>query len=98
MLGQYGFLAKVFNARGQGGTTDCVATAGGFGVAAADPAESWSRDLVQEELDALVEEFENARIARVKVTTGHSRARSSGTSSGTTVIRSAGSRRWATRT
>ena len=73
MLGQYGFLAKVFNIMDKAGiSVDCVATSEVSVSLTLDPAKVWSRDLVQEELDALVEEFENAGIARVKVTTGHS--------------------------
>ena len=73
MLGQYGFLAKVFNIMDKAGiSVDCVATSEVSVSLTLDPAKVWSRDLVQEELDSLVEEFEKAGIARVKVTTGHS--------------------------
>lgn len=73
MLGQYGFLAKVFNIMDKAGiSVDCVATSEVSVSLTLDPAKVWSRDLVQEELDALVEEFEAAGIARVQVSTGHS--------------------------
>jgi len=73
MLGQYGFLAKVFNIMDKAGiSVDCVATSEVSVSLTLDPAKMWSRDLVQEELDALVSEFEEIGIARVTVTTGHS--------------------------
>jgi aspartate kinase len=73
MLGQYGFLAKVFNIMDKAGiSVDCVATSEVSVSLTLDPAKVWSRDLQKEELDALVDEFENAGIARVQVSTGHS--------------------------
>lgn len=73
MLGQYGFLAKVFAVMSSNGiSVDCVATSEVSVSLTLDPAKLWSRDLVKEELDALVEDFEENGIARVKYTTGHS--------------------------
>ena len=73
MLGQYGFLAKVFNIMDKAEiSVDCVATSEVSVSLTLDPSKMWSRDLVQEELDALVAQFEEIGIARVTVTTGHS--------------------------
>lgn len=73
MLGQYGFLAKVFAIMNNNGiSVDCVATSEVSVSLTLDPAKLWSRDLVKEELEALVEDFEENGIARVKCTTGHS--------------------------
>lgn len=73
MLGQYGFLAKVFNIMDKAEiSVDCVATSEVSVSLTLDPSKMWSRDLVKEELDALVAQFEEIGIARVTVTTGHS--------------------------
>lgn len=73
MLGQYGFLAKVFAIMNNNGiSVDCVATSEVSVSLTLDPAKLWSRDLVKEELDSLVQDFEENGIARVKCTTGHS--------------------------
>lgn len=73
MLGQYGFLAKVFAIMNNAGiSVDCVATSEVSVSLTLDPAKLWSRDLVKEELEALVQDFEENGIARVKCTTGHS--------------------------
>merc|ERR1719174_563784 len=73
MLGQYGFLAKVFAVMNNAGiSVDCVATSEVSVSITLDPAKLWSRDLVKEELEALVRDFEENGIARVRYTTGNS--------------------------
>ncbi|CAN8299729.1 unnamed protein product [Cochlearia groenlandica] len=68
MLGQYGFLAKVFTTfEDLGISVDVVATSEVSISLTLDPAKLWSRELVQRtnELDHLVEELE--KIAVVKL-------------------------------
>ena len=73
MLGQYGFLAKVFAVMNNAGiSVDCVATSEVSVSITLDPAKLWSRGLVKEELEALVRDFEENGIARVNYTTGNS--------------------------
>ena len=73
MLGQYGFLAKVFTIMNNNGiSVDCVATSEVSVSLTLDPAKLWSRDLVKDELEELVKDFEENGIARVTCTTGHS--------------------------
>ena len=73
MLGQYGFLAKVFAVMNNAGiSVDCVATSEVSVSITLDPAKLWSRGLVNEELEALVRDFEENGIARVNYTTGNS--------------------------
>lgn len=73
MLGQFGFLAKVFNIMATNGiSVDVVATSEVSVSLTLDPAKLWSRDLAKEELDKLVQDFENEGIASVSYSTGHS--------------------------
>ena len=73
MLGQFGFLAKVFNIMAKNGiSVDVVATSEVSVSLTLDPAKLWSRDLAKEELDKLVQDFENEGIASVSYSTGHS--------------------------
>ena len=73
MLGQYGFLATVFEVMERNKiSVDCVATSEVSVSLTLDPAKMWSRDLVEEELEALVRDFEENGIARVTCQTGHS--------------------------
>ena len=73
MLGQYGFLARVFAVMEKARiSVDCIATSEVSVSLTLDPAKLWSRDLVKEELEALVRDFENNGIARVSYTTGNS--------------------------
>ena len=73
MLGQYGFLARVFAVMEKAGiSVDCIATSEVSVSLTLDPAKLWSRDLVKEELDALVRDFEENGIARVSYSTGNS--------------------------
>jgi aspartate kinase len=73
MLGQFGFLAKVFNIMASNGiSVDVVATSEVSVSLTLDPAKMWSRDLVKEELDALAQDFEKEGIAHVAVSSGHS--------------------------
>ncbi|XP_073013978.1 aspartokinase 2, chloroplastic-like isoform X2 [Typha latifolia] len=61
MLGQYGFLAKVFSIfEDLGISVDCVATSEVSISLTLDPSKLWNRELVQQEseLDHLVEELE----------------------------------------
>ena len=73
MLGQYGFLATVFEVMERNKiSVDCVATSEVSVSLTLDPAKMWSRDLVEEELEALVRDLEENGIARVTCQTGHS--------------------------
>ena len=66
MLGQVGFLSRVFSiCERLGVSVDVVATSEVSVSLTLDPAKLWSRDLIPLELDALVNEFRN--IARVNV-------------------------------
>ncbi|OIW20339.1 hypothetical protein TanjilG_08881 [Lupinus angustifolius] len=66
MLGQYGFLAKVFSTfEDLGISVDVVATSEVSISLTLDPSKLWSRELIQQELDFVVEELE--KIAKVKL-------------------------------
>ncbi|XP_022992711.1 aspartokinase 2, chloroplastic-like isoform X2 [Cucurbita maxima] len=66
MLGQYGFLAKVFAIfEDLGISVDVVATSEVSLSLTLDPSKLWSRELIQQELDHVVEELE--KIAVVKL-------------------------------
>ncbi|XP_062110704.1 aspartokinase 1, chloroplastic-like isoform X2 [Humulus lupulus] len=66
MLGQVGFLAKVFSIfEDLGISVDVVATSEVSLSLTLDPAKLWSRDLIQQELDNVEEELE--KIAHVKL-------------------------------
>ncbi|OIV90042.1 hypothetical protein TanjilG_21174 [Lupinus angustifolius] len=66
MLGQYGFLAKVFSTfEDLGISVDVVATSEVSISLTLDPSKLWSRELIQQELDHVVEELE--KIAVVKL-------------------------------
>ncbi|XP_011623421.1 aspartokinase 2, chloroplastic isoform X2 [Amborella trichopoda] len=66
MLGQFGFLAKVFSIfEDLGISVDVVATSEVSISLTLDPSKLWSRDLIQQELDHVVEELE--KIAVVKL-------------------------------
>ncbi|KAG1363507.1 putative aspartokinase 2, chloroplastic [Cocos nucifera] len=68
MLGQYGFLAKVFSIfEGLGISVDCVATSEVSISLTLDPSKLWSRELVQQEseLDHLVEELEKIAVVHL---------------------------------
>ncbi|KAG8061785.1 hypothetical protein GUJ93_ZPchr0003g18391 [Zizania palustris] len=59
MLGQYGFLAKVFSIfEDLGISVDCVATSEVSISLTLDPSKLWCRELIQQELDHVVEELE----------------------------------------
>ncbi|KAG0501615.1 hypothetical protein HPP92_001687 [Vanilla planifolia] len=59
MLGQYGFLAKVFSIfEDLGISVDSVATSEVSVSLTLDPSKLWSRELIQQELDHVVEELE----------------------------------------
>ncbi|XP_047058904.1 aspartokinase 1, chloroplastic-like [Lolium rigidum] len=59
MLGQFGFLAKVFSIfEDLGISVDCVATSEVSISVTLDPSKIWSRELIQQELDHVVEELE----------------------------------------
>ncbi|KAK1440970.1 hypothetical protein QVD17_06805 [Tagetes erecta] len=66
MLGQFGFLAKVFSTfEDLGISVDVVATSEVSISLTLDPSKLWSRELIQQELDNVVEELE--KIAKVKL-------------------------------
>uniref|UniRef100_A0A2P2J9E5 Aspartokinase n=1 Tax=Rhizophora mucronata TaxID=61149 RepID=A0A2P2J9E5_RHIMU len=59
MLGQFGFLAKVFSIFEELGiSVDVVATSEVSISLTLDPSKLWSRELIQQELDHMVEELE----------------------------------------
>ncbi|KAI3748173.1 hypothetical protein L6452_11088 [Arctium lappa] len=66
MLGQFGFLAKVFSTfEDLGISVDVVATSEVSISLTLDPSKLWSRELIQQELDNVVEELE--KIAKVNL-------------------------------
>ncbi|XP_076915333.1 aspartokinase 2, chloroplastic-like [Bidens hawaiensis] len=66
MLGQFGFLAKVFLTFEELGiSVDVVATSEVSLSLTLDPSKFWSRELIQQELDNVVEELE--KIAKVNL-------------------------------
>ena len=69
MLGNFGFLARVFDIFKQEEiSVDVVATSEISVSVTLDSAKLWSRDLIAEELDHLAARFDG--IARVKVASG----------------------------
>ncbi|KAL9679941.1 hypothetical protein QQ045_017812 [Rhodiola kirilowii] len=71
MLGQFGFLAKVFSIFEELGiSVDVVATSEVSISLTLDPSKFWSRELIQQELDHVVEELE--KIAVVNLLHGRS--------------------------
>ncbi|CAI5537219.1 unnamed protein product [Closterium sp. Naga37s-1] len=66
MLGQFGFLAKVFAIfEAQGISVDVVATSEVSLSLTLDPAKLWSRELIQQELDKMVEELEQVAVVKL---------------------------------
>nr|ACL53049.1 unknown [Zea mays] len=66
MLGQYGFLARVFAIfEDLCISVDCVATSEVSVSVSLDPSKIWSRELIQQELDHVVEELEKIAIVRL---------------------------------
>ncbi|XP_038700709.1 aspartokinase 2, chloroplastic-like isoform X2 [Tripterygium wilfordii] len=66
MLGQYGFLAKVFAIfEDLGISVDVVATSEVSISLTLDPSKLWSRELIQQELDHVVEELEKIAIVNL---------------------------------
>lgn len=66
MLGQYGFLAKVFSTfEDLGISVDSVATSEVSISLTLDPSKLWSRELIQQELDNVVEELEKIAIVHL---------------------------------
>ncbi|CAL9144458.1 unnamed protein product [Musa hybrid cultivar] len=66
MLGQYGFLAKVFSIfEDLGISVDCVATSEVSISLTLDPSKLWNRELIQQELDHVVEELEKIAVVHL---------------------------------
>lgn len=66
MLGQFGFLAKVFSIfEDLGISVDVVATSEVSISLTLDPSKIWSRELIQQELDHVVEELEKIAIVNL---------------------------------
>lgn len=66
MLGQVGFLAKVFSIfEDLGISVDVVATSEVSISLTLDPSKLWSRELIQQELDRVVEELENIAVVNL---------------------------------
>lgn len=66
MLGQYGFLAKVFSIFDELDiSVDCVATSEVSISLTLDPSKLWSRELIQQELDHMVEELEKIAVVNL---------------------------------
>ncbi|XVF16109.1 hypothetical protein REPUB_Repub10bG0003000 [Reevesia pubescens] len=66
MLGQFGFLAKVFSIfEDLGISVDVVATSEVSISLTLDPSKLWSRELIQQELDHVVEELEKIAIVNL---------------------------------
>ncbi|XP_061358535.1 aspartokinase 1, chloroplastic-like [Gastrolobium bilobum] len=66
MLGQYGFLAKVFSIfEDLGISVDVVATSEVSISLTLDPSKLWSRELIQQELDYVVEELEKIAVVNL---------------------------------
>ncbi|XVF59948.1 hypothetical protein PTKIN_Ptkin08bG0002800 [Pterospermum kingtungense] len=66
MLGQFGFLAKVFSIfEDLGISVDVVATSEVSVSLTLDPSKIWSRDLIQQELDHVVEELEKIAVVNL---------------------------------
>ncbi|KAF2322959.1 hypothetical protein GH714_032442 [Hevea brasiliensis] len=64
MLGQYGFLAKVFSTFEDLGIVDVVASEVSISLTL-DPSKLWSRELIQQELDHVVEELEKIAVVNL---------------------------------
>ncbi|XP_041005775.1 aspartokinase 3, chloroplastic isoform X2 [Juglans microcarpa x Juglans regia] len=66
MLGQYGFLAKVFSTfEDLGISVDVVATSEVSISLTLDPSKLWSRELIRQELDHVVEELEKIAVVNL---------------------------------
>ncbi|KAJ8766817.1 hypothetical protein K2173_008371 [Erythroxylum novogranatense] len=66
MLGQFGFLAKVFSIFEELGiSVDVVATSEVSISLTLDPSKLWSRELIQQELDHMVEELEKIAVVHL---------------------------------
>ncbi|KAH1204922.1 Aspartokinase 1, chloroplastic [Glycine max] len=66
MLGQFGFLAKVFSIFEELGiSVDVVATSEVSISLTLDPSKLWSRELIQQELDYVVEELEKIAVVNL---------------------------------
>uniref|UniRef100_A0A453PZU5 Aspartokinase n=1 Tax=Aegilops tauschii subsp. strangulata TaxID=200361 RepID=A0A453PZU5_AEGTS len=66
MLGQYGFLAKVFSIfEDLGISVDSVATSEVSISLTLDPSKLWSRESIQQELDHVVEELEKIAVVHI---------------------------------
>ncbi|XP_045793083.1 aspartokinase 1, chloroplastic-like [Trifolium pratense] len=66
MLGQFGFLAKVFSIfEDLGISVDVVATSEVSISLTLDPSKLWSRELIQQELDYVVEELEKISVVNL---------------------------------
>ncbi|ONK56122.1 uncharacterized protein A4U43_C10F4350 [Asparagus officinalis] len=66
MLGQYGFLAKVFSIFDELDiSVDCVATSEVSISLTLDPSKLWSRELIQQELDHVMEELEKIAVVNL---------------------------------
>lgn len=66
MLGQFGFLAKVFSIfEDLGISVDVVATSEVSISLTLDPSKLWSRELIQQELDHVVEELEKIAVVNL---------------------------------
>lgn len=66
MLGQFGFLAKVFSIfEDLGISVDVVATSEVSVSLTLDPSKLWSRELIQQELDHVVEELEKIAVVNL---------------------------------
>ncbi|KAG4140152.1 hypothetical protein ERO13_D07G239600v2 [Gossypium hirsutum] len=66
MLGQFGFLAKVFSIfEDLGISVDVVATSEVSTSLTLDPSKLWSRELIQQELDHVVEELEKIAVVNL---------------------------------
>ncbi|KAK9675327.1 hypothetical protein RND81_11G000800 [Saponaria officinalis] len=66
MLGQYGFLAEVFSTfEDLGISVDVVATSEVSISLTLDPSKLWSRELIQQELDRVVEELEKIAVVNL---------------------------------
>ncbi|KAK8939041.1 hypothetical protein KSP39_PZI011170 [Platanthera zijinensis] len=66
MLGRYGFLAKVFSIFEKLGiSVDCVASSEISISLTLDPSKLWSRELIHQELDHVVEELEKIAVVHL---------------------------------
>ncbi|KAL7242889.1 hypothetical protein ACSBR1_015316 [Camellia fascicularis] len=66
MLGQFGFLAKVFSSfEDLGISVDVVATSEVSISLTLDPSKLWSRELIQQKLDHVVEELEKIAVVNL---------------------------------